>query len=62
VAAGILHPQIHNWTTRFPYNLLLILACSLGSYFLVEKPTLRIRKTLASASLKRKPSEIEVSA
>lgn len=56
------NPHTNNWSSRFPYNLLLILACSLGSYFLVERPTLRIRKALAARSLRRKPSEVAVSA
>ena len=51
------NPDVHNWSSRFPYNLLMIVACSLGSYFLVEKPTLRIRKSLAVASPRRKPYE-----
>jgi len=51
------NPEVHNWSSRFPYNLLMIVACSLGSYFLVEKPTLRIRKSLAVASPRRKPYE-----
>lgn len=56
------NPDVHNWSSRFPYNLLMILACSLGSYFLVERPTLRIRKALAAASLQREPYEVAVGA
>jgi peptidoglycan/LPS O-acetylase OafA/YrhL len=39
---------MHTWITRFPYNLALIFLCALGSYYLVERPTLKMRKALHS--------------
>jgi peptidoglycan/LPS O-acetylase OafA/YrhL len=34
------------WIFRFPVNLLLIFLCALSSYYLIEKPSLRIREAL----------------
>jgi peptidoglycan/LPS O-acetylase OafA/YrhL len=41
-------PGGHAWIFYFPINLLLIFLCALGSYYLIEKPTLRIRQALHS--------------
>jgi peptidoglycan/LPS O-acetylase OafA/YrhL len=56
------NPNVHNWSQRFPYNLLMIVGCALGSYFLVEKPTQRMRKSLAEAIPRQKPYEAEARA
>ena len=37
------------WANRFPQNLLLAVAAALGSYFLLEKPLLKLRHRLHSA-------------
>jgi peptidoglycan/LPS O-acetylase OafA/YrhL len=37
-------PGGHAWVSLFPVNLLLIFLCALGSYYLIEKPALRIRQ------------------
>jgi peptidoglycan/LPS O-acetylase OafA/YrhL len=50
--------QGSGWTTRFPANLLLIIACALASYYLVEKPTLRMRKAITN----RTPRAVAVAA
>jgi len=34
------------WTNAFPQNLAFALAAALGSYFLLEKPLLRLRQRL----------------
>jgi len=36
----------HLYSSWFPFNLLLIVLFALGSYYLVEKPSLRIRRKL----------------
>ena len=37
---------VHAWTNRFPFNLMMIALCALASYYLVERPTLRMRQFL----------------
>lgn len=39
-------PGGSGWIFRFPINIFLIFTCALGSYYLIEKPSLRIRQKL----------------
>jgi peptidoglycan/LPS O-acetylase OafA/YrhL len=32
----------NRWWTAFPVNILLVLACAIGSYYVVERPFLRM--------------------
>jgi peptidoglycan/LPS O-acetylase OafA/YrhL len=47
--------QIATWTA-FPANLLLALGCALGSFYLIERPVLRLRERVASGQRGLGPS------
>jgi peptidoglycan/LPS O-acetylase OafA/YrhL len=44
-----LNPESSAWACSFPQNLLFAIAAALGSYFLLEKPLLRVRRRLRAS-------------
>ena len=47
----------HTWPTSFPQNLVLAFAAAIASYFIVEKPILRLKDRLTAATPRTPPSQ-----
>ena len=51
-----LHQANHSFFSMYPWNLVWVFACACFSYFLVEKPSMRIRDRIASMAARNERS------